>query len=70
MMRRHGACLLAASTSSNGGKKYVMAVAQYVNDLLGRATWCSDPADAAHDRGVLDAVSAAEAQTPAGGPTV
>ena len=60
----------AATRGMNGGAKYVMEVAQYVNNLLGRATWCSDPADAAHDRGGLDAVSAAEAQTPAGDPTV
>ena len=60
----------AATRGMNGGKKYVMPVARYVNDLLGRAAWCSDPADAAHDRGGLDAVSAAEAQTPAGDPTV
>jgi hypothetical protein len=60
----------AATRGMNGGKKYVMPVARYVNDLLGRAAWCSDPADAAHDRGVLDAVSEAEAQTLAGGTAV
>ena len=49
-----------AAWGMNGSTKHVLEVAQYVNDIMGRTAWRTDPNDAAHDSTVLDVVSDAE----------
>jgi hypothetical protein len=58
----------AATRGMNGQTEHVLEVAQYVNDLMGRMAWRTDPADAAHNPNILDAVSAAKTHATNGGP--
>lgn len=41
----------------NGSTKNVLEVAHYVNNLMGRMAWRTNPADAAHDPTILNASS-------------
>ena len=51
-----------ATWGMNGSTKHVLEVAQYVNNIMGRTAWRTDPNDAAHDPTILDAISDAELQ--------
>ena len=50
----------AATQGMDGMGRYVMPIAQYVNDLLGRMGWCEDEVDVMRDPTVIDAISEEE----------